>query len=329
MALKSKFEREYFQFSAFPLKLINSWPTANPTLKHRISASLNGILLMLFGMSSLYAGLLELQAGEFLFFADAMAIGWVVVPLSIKFGIFIYKSRQFDEILVELQKFISKHSHPTVAAELDGRKKLLSKLNLMYYMSSVMTSIFLLLIPFLVNAVKYFVTNQPFPLILPIKSWWPWDVNLPVGFFVAYFVLFIQNCMVPGPLTGIDNLILNILIYSAGMFHSISSELHDIGCSIAPVQLTSTGAVDVEPTLRKLVIKHVKAIKFCKKLQSTFQSLMLVHFLSAVAPICFGGFIMLIAPEAKWLMTYSFYCAAVFLQAYFYCWGGNEITEAV
>lgn len=134
----------------------------------------------------------------------------------------------------------------------------------------------------------------------------------------------------PAGYTGVDNVVINLISYTGSLFESISFDLEDMSRQI---KLDLQGKVNPNPKvsvkLEFLIEKHVKAVKFTRKLEKLVTSLTLIQFVGAAIQICLTGFSILAARDSQQILTFTFYFITMFSQPFIVCAVGSSLQLSV
>lgn len=318
-----------FQIPYISLGKILAWPTLERSWPQVLLGYFHLIYFFFFVVACFVKAFVTFTDFDVLKFADAIAPGLTTATVMIKLQILFSQRERFNDALEELNGYFSVGFHPKAAEGNQKKAKFLYKANLINYVLPFITAFTYFLVPLIVMLVKK-ALGAPIVFKLPIYSSWPWDVETSPGYELSYAYLAYVSWVLPNAMTGMDNLVMDLFFYTGSLFDSLAFDIDDLSQVILEkLSLHEDPNPAAGRLLRRLVKKHATAIDYCRKIQDMVTSLTLVQFFCAALQICLVGFIMLAVPGIPAKLTYCSYFMAVFVQQFYFCWGGQVLRDAV
>lgn len=124
---------------------------------------------------------------------------------------------------------------------------------------------------------------------------------------------------VPLELSGVDNLVLDLLAYTSSLFESIAFDLDEL----------STKAKPETKDLKTIAKNHIMAIELSNRVKKLLLLTTLSQLIGAAFQICLAGFCILSAKNFGMTFTYIGYLGTVLTQSFLFCLGGHFLYESV
>ncbi|XP_063709112.1 odorant receptor 22c-like [Culicoides brevitarsis] len=166
------------------------------------------------------------------------------------------------------------------------------------------------------------------------KSVWPFNHMVTPYMEIIYLYMTYLLFVTQFGISGIDNLFMDIYLHVAALMNILAEDLKSMEKRfLINYKLDSVSKFTKEQNtkfyheIKRLVKKHQFYLEFCKRVETFFSEIILVHFVSSSFILCMSLMDLLLAPGLI-KITYISYIIAATTQVFIYSYAGGQLEEA-
>ncbi|XP_046835485.1 odorant receptor 13a-like isoform X1 [Vespa crabro] len=294
----------------FGLRLIGLWPNYTYAIFHRILWTMTMIFVL---FSEYVYVVMHIKTDELPDLMDSLTITLSNSLLFIKLIILWFNDRIFEDILIMIIEDYENND------ERNNRERMKKKVILSQRFASC--TIILYSTTVILFSISVIFASERVPVL---KMELPFDSMKSPIYEIVSILQFIQELLFASTSGLLNGLIVTLMLHLGGQAEIMCQRLGDISLEII-------NGKSCKDNLRSLIYAHQRIINFSTCVESVFNYIALIQFLSNTLAICFSGFVIITSFDsdqgsvilAKTLPYYT----VVNLEAFILCFAGEYLTS--
>ncbi|XP_046835486.1 odorant receptor 63a-like isoform X2 [Vespa crabro] len=256
----------------FGLRLIGLWPNYTYAIFHRILWTMTMIFVL---FSEYVYVVMHIKTDELPDLMDSLTITLSNSLLFIKLIILWFNDRIFEDILIMIIEDYENND------ERNNRERMKKKVILSQRFASC--TIILYSTTVILFSISVIFASERVPVL---KMELPFDSMKSPIYEIVSILQFIQELLFASTSGLLNGLIVTLMLHLGGQAEIMCQRLGDISLEII-------NGKSCKDNLRSLIYAHQRIINFSTCVESVFNYIALIQFLSNTLAICFSGFVII------------------------------------